>query len=179
MGIFDFLKRKPKPPGESKSNGPSPHYAFAHYALRHIALSGPLQFLAVTASPESDQFFNSVLDDVAKQCGRKASFDASSISIHPTRVNNFPCVIVELPEPAEMAEAHMVALVALIDISSEQLPDMDKVPARYFTLEKGFSLSNEPRTVLAEWDHESHANFGDGPEATAEAFAATLAKHVG
>jgi hypothetical protein len=72
----------------------------------------------------------------------------------------------------------MVALVALIDTSSNEPPDPDSVRGRYFTLEKGFSLSSEPRTVLAEWDMTSHSNYGDGPPATVEAFSAALAGHV-
>ena len=172
MGIFDFLKRKPEPPPED--DDPSPDYVFAHYTLRQIALSDPLQFLAIAASPDAERFMDAVLQDVAKQCGRKTSFSASSIKIHSTRVNDFPCAVVELPEPKEMAEAFMVALVVPIDTSSEEPPEMDTVKARYFTLEKGFSLSNEPRTVLAEWDTEIHWNYCDGPAPTSNEFVAAI-----
>jgi hypothetical protein len=172
MGLFDFFKRKPAPSAEE--DGLSPDYAFAHYALRQIALSKPLQFLAIAASAESEQFIDDVLQDVAEACGRKTSFDASSVKVHPTLVDNFPCAVIELPEPKEMAEAFMVALVVLIDTSSEDPPETDTIPARFFTLEKGFSLANEPRTVLAEWDTQGHMNYGDGPEPTVEAFVGAL-----
>ncbi len=49
---------------------------------------------------------------------------------------------------------------------------------RLVTLEKGFSLSNEPRTVLAEWANDSHANYGDGPEPTLDAFVGARAEYV-
>ncbi|WP_442483207.1 hypothetical protein [Aeoliella sp. SH292] len=176
MGLFDFLKRKPGP--QAEDDGTSPDYAFAHYALRHIALSDPLQFLAIAASPDAEQFMDAVLQDVAEQCGRKTSFDAASIKIHPTRVNAFPCAVVELPEPQEMAEAFMVAVVVPIDTSTEQLPEPGTVVGRYFTLEKGFSLSDEPRTVLAEWDTEAHSNYGDGPAPNVDAFITALSEHV-
>lgn len=172
MGIFDFLKRKRKsPPADS---GPSPEYVFAHYALRQIALSDPLQFLALLASSDAEEFIDAVLKDVAEQCGLKTSFDASSVKIHKVRLNAFPCVVISLPEPKEMAEAFMVALVVLIDTSSERTRQQDKPEARYFTLEKGFSLSNEPRTVMAEWDSEAHSNYGDGPAPTVQAFTTAI-----
>lgn len=176
MGLFDFLKRKQPPP--PKDNGPAPDYVFAHYALRQIAFSDPLRFLAIAASPEAGDFVNAVLKDVAEQCGQQTTFDAASVKIHPVRIKGFPCAVIELPEPREIAEAFMVALVALIDTSSNEPPDPDSVRGRYFTLEKGFSLSSEPRTVLAEWDMTSHSNYGDGPPATVEAFSAALAGHV-
>lgn len=174
MGLFDFLKRKPEPPPAVE--GPSPDYAFAHYALRQMALSDPLRFLAVMASPDAHRFLDALLDDVAEQCGRKPSFDAQSITIHPTRVASFPCAIIRLPEPKEMAEAFMVAVIVPIDPSSTSLPASDTIKGRYFTLEKGFTLSNEPRTVLGEWDAQMHSNYGNGPAPTVEAFAAALTK---
>ncbi|MGN6545004.1 MAG: hypothetical protein ACTHK7_08135 [Aureliella sp.] len=68
----------------------------------------------------------------------------------------------------------MVALVVPIDTSSDEPPDMDKIQARYFTLEKGYSLTNEPRTVFAEWEADRHLNYGDDPEPTVEAFVRRL-----
>lgn len=183
MGFFDFLKRKPAPPPEDddplpEDEGPSPHYAFAHYALRQMALSDPLKFLAIVVSPDAGRFMDALLQDVADQCDRQASFDATSVKIHQTLVNSFPCAVIVLPEPQEMTEAFMVAVVVPIDMSSEQLPDRDTLKARYFTLEKGFSSSNKPQTVLAEWDMGGHLNYGDGPPANVDAFVAALGKHV-
>ena len=41
----------------------------------------------------------------------------------------------------------------------------------YFTLEKGVDvMTGQDRTVLCAWDGETHVNYGDGPEATPEAF---------
>lgn len=176
MGLFDFLRNGSGP--ELKDDGPSPDYAFVHYALKQIALTAPLQFLAISASPDAERFMDSILQDVGERCGRPATYDASSIHIHRTRINDFPCAIVELPEPKELAEAHLVAIVALVDTSSGPPLDMDQVESRYFTLEKGFSMSSEPRTVLAEWTAESHLNYGDGPEPTVQEFVAVLSEHI-
>lgn len=178
MGLFDFLKRKPAHKTIAaqmpKNEGPSPDYAFAHVAMRQIALAKPLQFLGIVLSPNAGQFFDALLEDVNEYCERKASFDASSITTHKCKVNGFPGVVIVLPEPKEMAEAHMVALIVPMDLSSDEEPDFDAAQGRYFTLEKGFSLSNTPRTVLAEWDATTHSNYGDGPAPNVEAFVQSL-----
>ncbi|QDV19399.1 hypothetical protein Pan153_40640 [Gimesia panareensis] len=174
MGLFDFLKRKPEKAPEDE--GPSPHYVFAHYALRQIALAEPLQILAIVASPDVENFIDAVLQDVVEQCGREAGFEAADIKVHPKRVNDYPCVVVEMPEPQEAAEAHMVAILVPIDLSKDppSEEEQEQIKAHYYTLEKSFSLTGEPRTVLAEWGESRHSNYGEGPEPTVEAFVAAL-----
>ncbi|QDU53835.1 hypothetical protein [Aeoliella mucimassa] len=167
MGLFSFLGRKSKAP-PSADDGLSPDYAFAHYALRMFALAQPLEFLAIVMSPDSKLFFEDVLDNVAENCGRKTSFDADAIRVQPVRIGDYSCAVVELPDPHEIAHAHMVALVALID--TPDIREGEPVDARYFTLEKGFQLDNTPRTVLCEWDTSSHSNYGDGPRPNVEEF---------
>ena len=176
MGLFDFLKRKPVP--KPDDDGPSPDYVFAHYALRQMALSRPLQFLVIAASPDAQRFMADILQEVSEKCGRKASFDATSIQIHKCRVHTFPCAVIELPEPKEIAEAFMVALVVPIHMSQESPKGIETIPARYFTLEKGFTMSDEPRTVLAEWEMGRHSNYGDGPAVNVEEFVAAISRHV-
>jgi hypothetical protein len=179
MGLFDFFKRKPasKPP-QVKDDGPSPDYAFAHFALRFVALSEPLKFLAIMVSPDATNFIDSLMKDVEEQCGKPTTFPASSVKIHAVRVNDYPCAVIELPEPKEIAEAHMVAIVVPLDMSADKPPEPDSVKARFFTLEKGVSFSNEPRTVLAEWDTESHSNYGSGPPVDVSAFVSALSSHM-
>jgi hypothetical protein len=73
-----------------------------------------------------------------------------------------------------MAEAYFTALVVQIDTNQKSPPA--EVPARYFTLELGFSLEGEPRTVFCEWTKDdSHVNFGDGPKATLPEFVGKIA----
>ena len=172
MGLFDLFKRKPAP--ATDRNGPSPEYVLAHDALRQFALSDPLKFLNLMASPDAERFIDALLRDVARQCGRQASFDASSVKIHPTHIGDLPCAVIEFPEPKETTEAFMVALVVAIDPSSDQPFDKDRIQARYYTLEKGHSQPNQQRTVLGGWDTTSRLNFGEGPEPTVEAFVAAL-----
>ncbi len=174
MGQADFQDENSE--GVPEDDGPSPHYVFAHYALRQIALAEPMQFLEIAASPDADKFIAALLQQVVKQCGREAGFDASEIKVYPTRVNNYPCAVIEMPEPQEAAEAWLVGVVVPVDFSVK-VPadlDLDQITAQYYTLEKGVSLTGEPRTVLAGWDDQRHNNYGDGPEPTVEAFVAAL-----
>ena len=174
MGQSDFQDENSE--GVPEDDGPSPHYVFAHYALRQIALAEPMQFLEIAASPDADKFIAALLQQVVKQCGREAGFDAAEIKVYPTRVNNYPCAVIEMPEPQEAAEAWLVGVVVPVDFSVK-VPadlDLDQITAQYYTLEKGVSLTGEPRTVLAGWDDQRHNNYGDGPEPTVEAFVAAL-----
>lgn len=174
MGQSDFQDENSE--GVPEDDGPSPHYVFAHYALRQIALAEPMPFLEIAASPDADKFIAALLQQVVKQCGREAGFDAAEIKVYPTRVNNYPCAVIEMPEPQVAAEAWLVGVVVPVDFSVK-VPadlDLDQITAQYYTLEKGVSLTGEPRTVLAGWDDQRHNNYGDGPEPTVEAFVAAL-----
>lgn len=172
MGLFDFIKRRPDPPPEP--DGPSPHYAFAHMALPQIAFADPLPFLGLVASPQAEEFFGAVLADVAEHCGGRVPFAASAIRVHPMRIKDSLCAVLELPAPNETAEAYMVAFA----VPSDALPDgngtSSQRASRYITLEKGFSLDGESRTVLGEWQQGSHLNYGDGPAPSVEEFVAAL-----
>lgn len=184
MGLFDLFKRKPPPPPaaeaddevSSAADGPSPEYALAHYALRFLALGDPLRFLGTVASPDAPQFIAAVMKDVAEKCGRMPAFRPHDVKIHPTRVGDFPCAVIEFPEPKEIAEAHFVALVLPIDTSAG-LPDVAERPkGRYFTLEKSITFGAGARTVLAEWSEDTHSNYGDGPPPNVAEFVAALTK---
>ena len=160
------------------ADGPSPHYAFAHLALRHAALGDPPGFLSLLASPRADRWLEALLTDVEIRCGRPAGFAAGDATVHRVRVAARPCAVVELPPPTEATEAHFVALVLLTDLAALD-PGADPASidwrARFFTLESGFVFPGEPpRTVLGEWTATSHANYGDGPPPELDAFLAAL-----
>lgn len=179
MSLFDFFKRKPDPPPMLPPDAPRwHHYAMAHLALRSVGLDDPLLYLAVLASPDRDDFLKSLFESVCERCDERAKpdFIASDIHVHAVRAGVYPCAVVEMPTPRTTTEAFFTALVMLIDPATSSLPEERKnVPARYFTLEKGFSLDGTPRTVLGEWTTESHLNYGDGPEPTLESFVERIA----
>ena len=176
MGLFDAFKGKR---AQTSDDGPSPHYALAHHALRQLALENPLVFLAVLASPDAKEFLAKVLADVCEACDRQPTFSADEIKIHSIKVQEYPCVVLEFPEPRECAEAHMVALVLPANEQQLRSKDSKSLSGRYFTLEKGFSLEGHaPRTVLAEWTEQSHENYGDGPKVDVGALGNALAQIV-
>ena len=179
MGLFDFFKRKPAPPRSKSGAGPSLHYVLAHYALRQTALADPVIYLGILASEDAPKFIGNMIDAVASDFGQSPAFHADAITVHPLRVGRYPCAVIEMPEPGDVAEAYFTALVGMIDLADGPPPESEDLPARYFTLEKGATLDGQPRTVLAEWDATSHMNYGDGPIATVEAFLQAIEEHLG
>jgi hypothetical protein len=175
MGLFDFFRRKAqKPPGPSSEDLDEPrchHYALAHYVLRSVAFDDPLAYLGILASPDAHKFLAHLLRSVSERCkNEQPDFAAEDIAIHPVRVGQYPCAVIELPQPRATAEAYFTAAVLLADLQ-DQVPESAQRKLRYFTLEKGFVLNGPPRTVLCEWTSEgSHVNYGDGPLPQLEAF---------
>ena len=176
MGFFDFLKRKQPskamPPPDKEE--PTHHYVLAHYALRQMALDKPLQYLAVLASPDADRFIASLFESVCEQLKQPPDFGADAVIAHHVHIKEYPCAIIEMPQPKDTTEAYFTALVAFAKLNDKAPPDPENVSARYFTLELGFSLDGTPRTVLAEWSKDRHINYGDGPKPTVEAFAGSI-----
>ena len=68
-------------------------------------------------------------------------------------------VLVTMPHPEHGAEAYFAAVV----VASGRLSD-------YFVLEHGWTVRDEPRTVLCKWDDRGHVNLGDGSPAEANGF---------
>ena len=74
------------------------------------------------------------------------------------------------------------ALKVLVGSTTPEARAAWPVPVRYFTLELGMNLDESARTVLCEWQREEHGprhvNYGDGPDATEDAFLAAVTAHV-
>jgi hypothetical protein len=157
------------------------HYSLAHYALRTIALRDPLMYLAALASPDSTRILGNIIQSVAESCAERneePDFTADDLRIHCRRVNQYPCVIVEMPPPKAFAEAYFTALIAYVDPSGP-VPERSSVVAQYITLECGVSLDGLARTVLGSWTADgTHSNFGDGPNPTIADFLAVLSHFV-
>lgn len=180
MGLFDFFRRRPRAPdnaGDEPADLDEPrchHYALAHLALRGVAFDQPLGFLGVLASPDARHFLSDMLASVAEHCKDREprpDFSVDDLRVHRLRIGKYPCAVIEMPRPRAVAEAHFVAAVLLAD-PSDGLPDGERIPVRYVTLEKGSTIGGGARTVLCEWTADgTHANFGDGPPAELPAFA--------
>jgi hypothetical protein len=166
-------KRKPTPPNDGGEPRPH-HYAFAHLVLREACAADPLRFFATMASPERCRFMAALWEGAARHVGRPVEgFDPNEASVTTCRIGERATVVVAMPAPRAVAEAHFVALVL------EPLPrdfDAAHLPAfRCFTLEHGRDIdSGAARTVLCEWADDAHRNFGDGPAPRVEGFIAAI-----
>ncbi|MGE3806120.1 MAG: hypothetical protein AB7K24_15725 [Gemmataceae bacterium] len=191
MGFFDFFRRKPREPEpspevqelasalESMDRPRCHHYTLAHYALRGMALSNPLAYLGIMASPNARDFLADLLKQVSEDCAasERLDFSVDNLKVHKVRIGPYPCAMVELPPPRGVTEAYFTAAVLLADLDSVTSEEQE-LPLRYFTLEKGANLGDGSRTVLCEWNEQSHLNYGDGPEPDVQAFARAIEKMV-
>lgn len=174
MGFLDFLfGRKQAKPGrtaqaedDADMEGPPPCYVFTYYMLRSIALSDPVSLLEIAANPAGiRELLAAILDDVEVYCGARVPFSADSIRVHCGTIGNSKSVVFELPEPQEVPEAYMVALV------------VSDGTGRYFSLERTFSAGDSPRAVLGEWDARAHLNHGSC-EPSVAAFVAAISAMI-
>jgi|EndMetStandDraft_2_1072991.scaffolds.fasta_scaffold147859_2 hypothetical protein len=187
MGWFDFLKPKPAKRGPEalseldldRDRPRHQHYVMAHYALRSVAFDDPLFYIGVMASPESGRLLSSLLETISK--GRpdgEPPLRADDLTIHPIRVGNLACAVVEFPEPRGITEAFFTAAVLLTELKDE-VPATEELALRYFTLERGEGLDGRERTVFCEWSAEgSHTNYGDGPPPNLRDFAQAVERTV-
>jgi hypothetical protein len=146
------------------------HYQFAHAALRSVAFAHPVRLMTLLATPEAQDAFSSLLEQVDENCkdrGEPCDFDASQLTLHRRRVMGHPCAVVEMPPPRATGEAYFVAPVLLM------APEPEDVKLRYFTLEYCAAEGEDAQagTVLGEWQASGqHVNYGVGPEPSLEPF---------
>lgn len=174
MGLFDFLKGKPKRRepktmqealdalGEKLGGQPRFwHYFMSHVALRDIALRGEGLPPSSSAPERAEGFFAMILGKMAPEFGlapAEAERLAADFAISHRRIGDLDVAFVELPPPEGPTECHYVALV----------PAGGGQPARFFTLED----AGGGVTMLGGWSaDEKHLNLGEGPTPTLDNFA--------
>ncbi len=82
-------------------------------------------------------------------------------------------IIVVMPPPANICEAHFVGIILKSESNPETPPE--EIDFAYMVLEKGLDPeSKTERTVLCNWSGDVHENHGNGPNATPEDFACAL-----
>ena len=131
-------------------------------ALRAATFAEPGPSIAQLSSGGAQQFLRQLLTD--------PQHPAADYRLHQTRVGNFPCVIVELPEPKTGGQSHYVGL--LVTLSARKTPDvLTPQQVRFFTLEKRTDDVDDPATVLCEWTAKGERrSFGSGPVPRVERF---------
>jgi len=185
MGLFDFLKGKPKRAdagrepqamqdalddfGEKLGGEPRFwHYFVGHVALRDFALRGE-GLPATAADPATSRgFFAMILGRMAEHLGLSAAEAerlAGEFSVRHRRIGAYDAAIVQLPAPCGPTECHFVAL----------LHAQNGMPARFFTLED----AGGGVTMLGGWTaEEKHLNFGEGPPPEIDRFVEAVSRRL-
>lgn len=148
------------------------HYVFAHHALREMVLSDPKRALAALTGPLATRLLLDLWSEVGEMAGSDAlpasGLDHSAVELEQGQL---VAVIVRLPPPQRITEAHFVGLL----FSVKQAPFRRKVTVRYFTLEHSEDLDDGgPITILCEWAGANHLNFGRGPAPFEAGFVAAI-----
>jgi hypothetical protein len=150
------------------------HYAFAHMALPEVVFHGKSSPDLATLAADVG-LFRELWSLVGERVqGPRLSDDG--LQTHYLQDAELDALVVVLPAPQCVAEAFMVAISRR---RTRRWLVFPKTELRYFTLERGVSLSDDgalgSRTVIGEWTAEPrHLNYGDGPPAAVEAFAAAV-----
>jgi hypothetical protein len=157
------------------------HYSFAHLALRQAAFDHPPACLGLLASLEASGFLADLWQQVDEHCrsrGETSTINPAEFIVHKLCLGDYPCAIVEMPEPWFVTGAHFIALILHVPLDQIDPQDRD-APLLYFTLERGASLDGVERTVLCSWTNDGmHCNHGSGPEPSLKAFVQYLEERI-
>ncbi len=161
------------------------HYAFAHYALRRLALASPVTVLGNLAiDSRRTSFIDCILADVDIRIGGNAprTFTASDIRYTGHRIGNRCCAVLEMPAPTNPCEAYFIAIVAPQSFAEalQRAIDADVTEPLfdYYVLERPVKITQKTKSMFCAWAGETHRNYGDGPAPTLEAFVPFLTAHV-
>jgi hypothetical protein len=156
--------------------GPTHHYALAHHFLRQHCFMDPARFFDLMYSPERDGFMAHVWNEVCAICDPHgpAPFGLADVIITSCYINDIHAIIVAMPPPGKTGEAHFVGITLALHLDENDGPE--KIKVTYLTLEKGLRPG---KTVLCEWRDDEHANYGEGPPPTQEAFMAAMGEMIG
>lgn len=158
--------------GKLADDRPRPHhYLFAHRVLPKLALKHGAKMLEMAKEARLTPALERTWDDAGSGVPKddRLGHDGLESSVH--RLQAADLVLIRLPPAQHAAEAHFVA----ITIPSPNDTGQPRA-VRYFALEFGWQMNDQPRTVLCEWVERSHVNMGDGPPVRASAFIAAVAE---
>jgi hypothetical protein len=140
------------------------HYIFSHFALRQLARKDLVKFFTIMPTEAAAEAILQLWCGVNRDCGNPDSADLefSEIYWHPVAINEFPCVVVQMPEPRAASEAWFVAVLMMEDMHADD--ELSVEPRmRYITLEQSEPENTTSETTLCEWRDNRHFVHGDGP----------------
>lgn len=150
------------------------HYMFAHVALPQIVLGFDPGKVDLAELAADHHYFRQMWDDLA-QFVEAEPLSNEGLELAHRRADELEVLVVTLPRAEIPSEAIMVAIVRRpvrrwLVLRGHEL--------RYFTLELGVKYAGlapaGSRTVLCEWNEDGHSNYGDGPPAGVDEFAAAV-----
>ncbi len=148
------------------------HYSFAHRLLPALAWQDPERLRLALASDQSLAFLMRLWHDIAEHLPPDQRLDPAGLSAEARPHGARQIVLITLPPPVAVTEAHFAACV----FDPHARPT---APPRYFTLEESYSFfSHQRTTVLGEWRPTGHDNLGAGPAPEREAFYARVCQHL-
>jgi hypothetical protein len=165
--------------GERLEYGPH-HYVLAHVALRQVCFANPYGFFACMGADRRQPFLEDLWSKIRNNYDKDGPppFSIKDVKITTTSINNFPFLLIHMPEPQKTPEAYFIGIVLKIQLTELDRPP-EKPEVQYFTLERGIDLETKKvRTVFCEWQPEKHLYFGDGPEPNPGAFMEAIKRQI-
>ena len=167
------MSRRFRPSGATKRGMSSlsprrQHYDFAHRLLPKLLADSPDRVLDILAGDQGEAFLEQMWRFAADGVPEDQRIAAKPVRHVRHLGMGQLAVVLALPAPEAVTEAHLVAIVAA----------RPKV-TRYFTLEHGMEIpADSARTVCCEWTEGKHVNFGTGPAPEVGAFLDWIEAHV-
>jgi hypothetical protein len=143
------------------------HYRFAHRELLAAARRLAARMPDLARSGRLNDTLARTWDRAGQAVPTAERLPREGLAASLHSVQNREIVLVTMPKAEHAAEAHFVAIV----LSDGRLAD-------YYVLEHGWTVRDEPRTVICKWDERGHANLGNGPPADPDAFLDAVEKLV-
>jgi len=155
-------------------------YLFAHRAVPKEAFSDPARFLSIINGPDAGRYMADIWNHVAQFCEPAAVRPDEVPRAEIRGEGNGLSVIIFMPPPREMTEAHFVgAFSRFADADNPSLDDLAWF--RLFTLEHSIDpTTNAQLTMLCEWTPDgTHLNHGAGPPPVEQAFVEAVHDQIG
>jgi hypothetical protein len=145
------------------------HYQFAHRILPTLMLRPTIDLVALAGAGRLDVALAGTWRDFGAGLPEADRLPPDGLSGRLARAGDTDVLLITLPPTLYITEAHFVAVAPAAPASAR----------RFLTLERSWSLTGEPVTVLGEWTDRAHVNHGSGPQPSAGAFLAAVERLLG